>query len=650
MERLTKQILIGWTCLALAAEVRLLSGSWPALALWLPAAALVSAALAAFTPRTVSVLLVMAYAVPVLARELRGGVPYSPNDVLWLGPLFGAMLPDLVRSPWRIQRTWRAGLVVGGLVVAATTPVVILREVDFIPGLLLEREAWHWVGSTYPSSFAVWALYVALTIVIGILWFDWLLGRPAERFLPDIVVPLALGAVVTAVVAGYQYFVDLSFLNPTTYASHRRATGTMFDANLSGMATAMWIGGGVALVNRPGRLRVPLVVAVLLLGWTGVWATGSRTSLGAALVVTAFVVASLARGVRIRPWHVLVAGAALVVLLVVIASGGRTVSPLARIYRMLPSPTLASVGGFARELWNRNNYGYAATVAIVRHPWFGAGVGSFHLLGSWFSGVGFLPPDNAQNWLRHQVAELGVVGSAGFLVWYLAFAVFVLRRRRTLTLEGRVLRGVLVAFGAMSMLGMPGQAPAIAMTFWVFATWFARSVDDASPATPLPRWWGAGAALVVVAAVAGTVSTGRGDLRPARRALTADWTYAYGVTEPQATGDEAGYRVGAERAAAVLERTGRWFRVTIRRRVPGREPLIVKAEVDGASVLKGQLTTVEPLSGVIDLADAGSRVILDIAADSGTGRRAPSWTVPEERYLVTWEFSDERLNAAQAVR
>jgi hypothetical protein len=54
-----------------------------------------------------------------------------------------------------------------------------------------------------------------------------------------------------------------------------------------------------------------------------------------------------------------------------------------------------------------------------------------------------LPFDNAQNWWRHQVAELGVVASLPVLIWSLLIAWLVLTRRSRpdARIETQTLRG-----------------------------------------------------------------------------------------------------------------------------------------------------------------------------------------------------------------
>src|SRR6185503_10348311 len=104
--------------------------------------------------------------------------------------------------------------------------------------------------------------------------------------------PLAVSALAMASVAIYQLFADLSFLNETVYGSIGRASGTLFDANLCGTVAALWIGGTILWTQRLGRWRPYLSIGSVAATWLAVWASGSRTAFAAAVIVTAFSLAT----------------------------------------------------------------------------------------------------------------------------------------------------------------------------------------------------------------------------------------------------------------------------------------------------------------------------------------------------------------------
>ena len=102
------------------------------------------------------------------------------------------------------------------------------------------------------------------------LWFDWLCDRDEPFFERWVAMPLALSAIVLGAVACYQLFVDVHFLNPTVYADHGRASGTMLDGNVSGAIAALWIGGWTMVSSRmPSRRRFIGAVVVIVL-WLAV--------------------------------------------------------------------------------------------------------------------------------------------------------------------------------------------------------------------------------------------------------------------------------------------------------------------------------------------------------------------------------------------
>ena len=68
-------------------------------------------------------------------------------------------------------------------------------------------------------------------------------------------------------------------------------------------------------------------------------------------------------------------------------------------------------------LWERFGYGPAAIEMVMEHPIDGVGIGVFHTVVHDFAtlrgytGEDAIPTDNAQNWFRHNIAELGIIGS-----------------------------------------------------------------------------------------------------------------------------------------------------------------------------------------------------------------------------------------------
>ena len=122
------------------------------------------------------------------------------------------------------------------------------------------------------------------------------------------------------------------------------------------------------------------------------------------------------------------------------------------------------MGRFLQTLSDRDGYGVVAIDLIRQFPFFGVGIGSFNLLVRdhyyLMTGVRTLFPDNAQNWYRHQFAELGLVGSIGWILWVVSFGWFLLsagtsppRASPPKMFATTLVRGLLVALAVVFTAG-----------------------------------------------------------------------------------------------------------------------------------------------------------------------------------------------------
>jgi hypothetical protein len=645
MERVTKIVVLGWSLTALAIDLWLLRGAWPALPITASLGFAAMAALSIVDRRAIGIVLALAYVFPVLVY-LHVGHYYPLYSDAWMVLLLGAILPQSVRTSWHVPSPWRAALVGWALVTVAGATIVALREIDFLPSLFNVTTVTV-TGGAGPPFVIRWVLHVALVTTIGILWFDWLVGAGDLDFRRFIAWPMACSAAVLALVAVYQLFIDVTFLNPTVYGNLRRASGTVFDANVGGTLAALWMGGAV-LIATQDRTTAPLATAVVMLaGWLAVWATGSRTAFAAAAIVTIFsVVGLVAAERRSRPdvegrarsgrstalFKVVIATLLAAGSFIVLANADiRVVSPLARFADTLPEMSAASIRAFLWEqLWNRNGYGGASTAMIARYPWVGVGVGSFQSFLPEFvaESGGVIPPDNAQNWYRHQLAELGLIGSLPWMVWVGSFAWYTLHNRAHPLAQRWTARGVLVAFAAISFLGMPGQEPMVAMTFWVMAFWFIRLTGVPDP-RPRPVWAFVGIALVLAIFSAGTILAGMNDLRVPMRAQRVGWQYSYGFLRPDAFGFGAGPGWTGKRAVAVFDAQSDWLVLTLSadyRAVPGSpftgsappartRPTGVTVWCNGKKVLSAQLETTVPAVHYLRVPSGNRWVLLESRVD-----------------------------------
>jgi O-antigen ligase len=650
MERATKVFLIGWACAAIAVEAWLLRGGWRGLPMLTLGAFAAGALLAMWDRRAVGLVLVFAYVFPAIIRIGHGQYHVS-YGILWASALVGAVAPDGLRTSWHIPTRWRGLLVCWALVVAFSAPIVMGREFDFNPVLLLEQRMPTSMLGSVPGFVVVWVAQVALTLVLGVLWFDWLFGASDLDPHAWIVTPLAMSALAMASVAIYQLFADVSFLNETVYGNIGRASGTVFDANVCGTVAALWIGGTILWARRLGRWRPYMLIGGVAATWLAVWASGSRTAFAAAVLVTAFSLATqyAARGdvpAKAAVPRVLLAAGLVIGLLVLLANANLAlVGPVKRVRDTLPELSAGSMRDFAVEMWSRSRYGPAATAMIRESPFFGVGVGSFHLLVSDFARLsspgGTFPPDNAQNWYRHQLAEVGLLGSVGWIAWVVLFAGFVLRRHDSSPPAAWTVRGMLLAFAMISLLGMPGQDVSVTITFWTLAFWYVSLVGVPSR-TPAAAWrsWAVIAA-IVVAHAAGTAHLAATQLRVPVRAQHAGWPYSYGFYGPEPDGEGGEYRWARQRAVAVINAPGRWMALTVwvNHFDIGRRPVDTKVWLDGNLVIDSRLESAVPVTKYLRVPDGEEWVLVETRVSRVI--RPSAFGVPDDRelgLLVKWSF------------
>ena len=641
MDRLSKLAILGWAIAALLVECYYISGSWRR-ALVIGPFVFAASALATYVDRrAVAAIVAVAYLFPVLIFE-GTGLYHVHFSVVWLAGVLGVITPDALRTGWHLPRRWRAPLVCWAAGVLATTPIIALRAVDFQPELLfrtrLETEA---LGG-FPLLTITWIVHVALLLAIGILWFDWLCARDEPFYRRFVAIPLASSAALLGAVACYQLFVDVGYLNPTVYANLGRASGTVLDGNVAGAIAACWIGGWAVLASGRRRSWHVIGAGVIALLWLAVWATGSRTAFGLALITS---VVSLAGFLRTRlSIRLMTAGAALALLVAAVAYAGLSLSnnhivgPLARMQMMVPDRSAGGLRRAAVELWNRNDYGVAATRMIEIYPAFGVGVGAFHEMAGEFAGRA-LPPDNAQNWYRHQLAELGVVGSVGWIVFVGSFGWWVLRRHESEQLPASPLRGAILGLAVVSLLGMPGQDPAVAFTFWTFAAWYLLASGRPADRSPIAGATWVAVAAVVIVFVAGTAYFATGRLRLPVRIQHLGGEYLYGFSWAEPDGENGFYRWARKKATAVVPAPTRSLELTVRvnHLDLAEHPTHARAWVDGKLVIDGMLTAgADTIKKPVFLPAGEERALIETWADHAV--TAPGSDGRELALMVRWRF------------
>src|SRR5688572_19570899 len=441
-------------------------------------------------------------------------------DVIWMAGLTGSILRMISWSSWMLAPIWSVLLGGWALALALAWPVVMLREAGFDLRALRDMSEFNsWAMLTAPQVIS-WTLYVVQAQLLALVWFEWLQGQftTAPDRLPRVAHALWAGMTLASVVAFVQG-IDVSWLNPEFWAEWKRATGTMLDANAYGTAAA--IAGPVGFLALRGRQQWSTVggVLVLALNWAGVWVSGSRT----ALLCAVFGAAGLAIGMwrdrgqdtRARGRAIGLIAAAGAVSLVIFSTAA--VGPLKRTDGTAVTPDRRGLS----DLWHRGGYGSVAVEMIGEYPLTGVGPGAYRYLAPDYWRViddSRLEPDNAQNWWRHQAAEMGVLGSVLVLLWSLALAWHLVteRARATQELPGWTVRGLRAGIGTCSLVGMPTQSPILLLWFFFLVAWLvAATASNQSVSSPPPSWIRAGWIVAVVLAVglaAGELALARGSL------------------------------------------------------------------------------------------------------------------------------------------
>lgn len=470
----------------------------------------------------------------VLAAATADGAAGFDQVLPWLAFL-GAALAWPGPQPWQADRLWGGAIATWALVLATVTPVVVARELDFT-----------WQAAAWPNLTSV-VLVGALAQLTGLLLFDWYWGA-SERERSLAWRALIPGTVVAALVAVWQQQVDPALLSSPLWSGLQRSAGTFFDANATAAFLALTVPVLMSARTRPqGVPAAAWAVCGLAIGLAGIVATGSRSALVALAVVVAlqfFAGGGVWRGVAtaaalaVGGWLVL-AGAP-----VADPSSGHALGRLGDTLRQVMARDAEGVWVFA---WDRDGYGPTAMRMIADHPWTGIGPGLFGTMvpGYAVEALGWpLPPDNAQNWWRHQVAELGLAGALPALACSLLALGAALQRRHWPA------AAPLAGIGLLAVMSPPTPHPLLQVLAGLLIAHAVASPRPAGEAAltgrdPLATWG------LALGCAAMTLVTGHQELRPPYRAARFRTLYNYGVTAMQSTPYGDG-RWMTTRAVAVL--------------------------------------------------------------------------------------------------
>jgi hypothetical protein len=666
LEYLTKLVVLTSTAAALLVAAGINADGWSAALPLTIGAFIVAGALSVWkAPVAAAIVLLFAYTFPAFVAIAPGQYGDAYTDI-WMAALFGVMLPESVAARgWSVPVRWKIPLALWALTIALVWPFVALRQMDFVPAVLNLPHGAVSIRGVVPLTAILWVVNVALTLGLGILWFEWLflVGQHSPDSLRLRIVPsLVVSWMIATAVALYQLFVDVTFLNSGTFGFLGRVSGTMRDANVFGVIAAL-CGPAVVVLCRwlPARFMYPSIAAGLLLSWIGVWASGSRTALAAAFIALAFMLAGVRRASIDAPRRRRSALAALVlacgVFLVLARWGPSSVDgSMERLRNSLPTASAASVSAFAYELlWRRQAYGTVAVAMIREHPLLGVGVGSFHLLTADFGALtgyeGHLVPDNAQNWFRHQLAEFGILGGLGWIAWVVMFVVFLLRAPIPAAdrFTASTIKGALVGLGLISLVGMPTQHIAVTLTFWTFAYWYVSVAKSAVETDQTSTPAGGSFHWAVVLALAITCSLGtwylaRHELRIANMARRVGWDYTYGLYDAERDPDGRAFRWTMRRAVAVIPAPKPWLKLTVlvNHADLAAKPVDAKVWRDGALVFDERITRVAAATTYVRVPNEDTRVTLDFWCSRVARPRDYGVNDPRDLGLqVSWEFVEK---------
>lgn len=651
-----RAVVVVSTALAAFAEAALATPYFPPQAIWLAAAAAIVLAVIGGHVRPVVLPLVLSsmYVLPAIMIAWAGNENFS-IEYVWFLPLLGLSLsstasrwntrdgdPGAGRGAWQwsLPAPWRWPLVTWALLVSVTWPIVFMREVDFRFWVLWSSAANMSKGIS-PGEVNQHVTYLAVMHNLGILWVDalcrWYRDDRA-RFMREVVYPLAVTATLGSLVAIYQGFIDLSFLNRGFWTYMLRAGGSHGDPNRLGAIAALWAVSGVVLARRlPPPWRTIGGVASVALGVAAVWTSGSRTGLAAVGISVAIAGVEAAREWKrsrgeFRQLAAAVAGLLVVAAaMVVVLRGASTHTVVQRgLLHYVPFVGENSLAHTANEwLWERFGYGPAAIEMVASHPIAGVGVGMFHTLVHDYGTLrGYeITPDNAQNWFRHMIAELGLVGFIPLLWWCVLLAALMFGRLRPGGEADRVaigmLRAVLIGFGVASMFGVPGQAAAVAVTVWTLVFWLLQERGGAAPSPGVPAVVVRNGALVAGALIAihaaATIVDARQDLRPRHRAERFNWYYDYGFGELEADpgGNPIQRRWTWSEAVAVIPVKGRVLKFVAWIDHPDGDanPPHVTVRADDRAIFDGPLKRSAPLFLDIPAVPGKRHMIIETTID-----------------------------------
>ena len=577
--------------------------------------------------------LLSAYIFPILFQIVLGRFQNSYH-VVWMATLLGAVVARMSLTSWAFPPRWKIPLVYWALVVSVSWPLVIMREADFSWAAMTTNHLANSGLGGPPSVEAVWICNVALTHMLGLLWFDWCFGvigmANGERFKRVVIAPLAVSVAIGCALAVYQSVVDINYLNDHQWPILHRAAGGLLDGDAFGALAGLWTAAFVALAGTGGWVIGLAGIGGAVAAWGGAWATGSRMAVFGGLIGLVFAAFGgavwVVRRRSFKSVGVIVMAAAVAVVLGFGLLRLPTTKRLHDTVKALPK-SWSEVRPYAKDqLFDRGSpFGSASVLMMKDSPAVGIGVGGFHEM---FPDYSFLIVrmyhgfDNAQSWYRHQLAELGVVGSLGWIAWVAMFVWLLMTTRADphLRFSGTVVKGALVAVGVVSQVSMPTQSTPVSLTVWVLAFWYLTmsSTAQARLAGGAPSrtgWPWVGVWMLVICFGAGTLWMGVKYLRPPHRAVMAEWDYERGLEDVERSPAGERFRWTGPEAVAVVgvPERDRYLKLTFWVSHPDivERPVDVEIRRSGKRIGRITLSNSTPVTWYVK-APAGPRMMLEM--------------------------------------
>ena len=599
-----------------------------------------------------------AYVAPALLSAAFSSNQYS-LILVWLAAAAGPVFANAGSGRWYFPEGWKIPLAAWLLIIAVSWPLVAGREIDFSIVVARSHSATNGVAQTSPPLNAAFVTIVALTQMLALAWLDLLWARfrqsGSAAIARTVALPFLLGVGLSSLAGIYQRLVDPEFMNLPLWSNLGRAGGLMNDANSLGVGAALWAPVAIALAW--ATARIPLGITLYVLLAMGMWSTGSRTALIAfAAGSIGIVVATLQRRGVWRPRYGRIAAATAVIVFVaaaaVVPREFASGNPLKRAFDRVPRLEMNDIRRFlVDDLWVRFGYGQAAVDIIREYPVAGVGVGAFHPIAPdyvYLRTGRAVTQDNAQNWWRHQVAELGVVGSLPAL-WSSVLVVLLLRNRAPAASEAMttVLGGSVIGVGLASLLGVPTQHPATALSFATVLFWLQRlSVPDTVPPRAASRrgWWVLTFALatVVAAALASAASQG---LHPRARANRTGSQYSHGLSHSEGISDYGDFRWAAREAVLDVPAPRRWLQLTLWAPYANLQDRNVRAHVrvNGREVIAHTFTSADAETFFLAIADREPRAAIELTVTGAVNQHRAIQTAMMWREALPRTAAPERI-------